>query len=161
MANCRTRQTHLTREANLSSVGDVVMHRGKVDVKRIVRPTPCQSVFLENCRGNLFSLAQPTRRVRLASTTDKRFSRMEKGTARGQSQQFVSLNVNSRIYWQQKGSRRRKLFYCTTTLLIPSTGRNIFLYPFFFLPLFFHDKAFTIIEEIDCFHGAIEIIRTK
>lgn len=37
--------------------GDVVMHRGKVVAKRIASPTLCQSVFLENCRGNLFSTA--------------------------------------------------------------------------------------------------------
>lgn len=36
-------------------------------------------------------------------------------TARGggQSEQFVSLNVNSRIYWWWERSQRRKLFYCT------------------------------------------------
>ena len=92
--------------------GDVVTRRSKVDVKRIGRPTRCQSVFLENCRGNLFSPGTAWPCTPRLARTDKRFSRLEKGTAPGQSEQFVSLNVNSRIYWRQIGSRRlrRELF---------------------------------------------------
>ena len=116
--------------------------RGKVDVKRIGRPTRCQSVFLENCRGNLFSpgTAWP-RTPRLASPrlarADKRFSRLEKGTAPGQSVQFVSLNVNSRIYWRQIGSRRRQreLFY-------RANDDYQFLLPGRSACLFFRDDAF-------------------
>lgn len=125
------------------------MHRGKVDVKRIARPTRCQSVFLENCRGNLFSSA------RSAPSADKRFSRLKRGNSPGGRSvwaiRFAECKFAYLLMVGKIAAAEIILLYRAALLNLSSGTKGIFIYLFIiiitFSFFFFNNNAFTIIER--------------
>ena len=122
-----------------------MMHPGKVDVKRIARPTRCQSVFLENCRGNLFSTARGLPRRPISD-----FHAWKGETARGGSVWAIRFAECKFAYLLMVGKIAAAeiiLLYRAALLNLSSGTKGIFFfisfiyyyyyYYFFFSPFFF------------------------